>query len=598
MAQIYASVEHVTLTITDAGGSASANLTKGQDETKCVPFYSVRVVADVDDQHNDRLPRVYFDDNAGTARVNAELPYGTDADDVVVEIFVVEFDSAYVKVQQVDYSAFTGASLTPTFTSVSAQSAAFILNSYVWDPDGQTSLDDFNDVAVQCRFDGASTSQALLSRRASGGTINGTLYVVEALDGEFSVQHSEIDVTTATDYSGTATVSSVTGSKTFLVHSYESSENADDMRDAAWIADLQDSTTVRVRRSTVLTPSATATHSVATVTCGASEWDVQRGEVDVTATSTTESITAIDQSRTCIVTQSGGTSGASSASTGRTLYTVGGIIDDAMTAVDFSANDTLRFQRFSVATATTTLVGYEVVQFSDGAVTHNLTADDVESASGVSTPSIGQVHGLSASDVQSTSEVDAPAIGQVHGLTATSVESASQVSTPALGQVHALTASGVESVSEVSTPTLGVVSATVEAAKGGFIPQTESTYKRIERRKKERREEWKALREELLALADPQEVSEEAPVVAIAEEIKEEVESVPDRLPRRISRAEIKVQIADLESRLERVRALVALKEQERLNAEFDALLEARIEAKRQETLRRREDEAVLLLVA
>jgi hypothetical protein len=457
MAQIYASVEHVTLTITDAGGSASANLTKGQDETKCVPFYSVRVVADVDDQHNDRLPRVYFDDNAGTARVNAELPYGTDADDVVVEIFVVEFDSAYVKVQQVDYSAFTGASLTPTFTSVSAQSAAFILNSYVWDPDGQTSLDDFNDVAVQCRFDGASTSQALLSRRASGGTINGTLYVVEALDGEFSVQHSEIDVTTATDYSGTATVSSVTGSTTFLVHSYESSENADDMRDAAWIADLQDSTTVRVRRSTVLTPSATATHSVATVTCGASEWDVQRGEVDVTATSTTESITAIDQSRTCIVTQSGGTSGASSASTGRTLYTVGGIIDDAMTAVDFSANDTLRFQRFSVATATTTLVGYEVVQFSDGAVTHNLTADDVESASEVSTPTLGQAHSLTALDAESASEVSTPVLGQVHALIALGVESTSEVNTPSVGQIHSLIANDVEASSEVSSPTLSEV---------------------------------------------------------------------------------------------------------------------------------------------
>ena len=86
---------------------------------------------------------------------------------------------------------------------------------------------------------------------------------------------------------------------------------------------------------------------------------------------------------------------------------------------------------------------------------HALAADDVESASEVSAPALGQEHALAANDVESASEVTAPALGQEHTLTADDVESASEVTAPAIGQVHALTAVNVEAASEVSAPAIG-----------------------------------------------------------------------------------------------------------------------------------------------
>lgn len=91
--------------------------------------------------------------------------------------------------------------------------------------------------------------------------------------------------------------------------------------------------------------------------------------------------------------------------------------------------------------------------------TDSLSADDVQSTSEVSSPSLGQIHALTATSVQSTSEVSSPTIGQIHALSATSIESASEVSAPTLASSseHALTATSIQSTSEVSSPTLGQV---------------------------------------------------------------------------------------------------------------------------------------------
>lgn len=97
----------------------------------------------------------------------------------------------------------------------------------------------------------------------------------------------------------------------------------------------------------------------------------------------------------------------------------------------------------------------ELNEDAGGAGTDALTADDVESASEVSSPNIGQSHALNASDVETASEVSAPVLGQIHALTADDVESASEVSAPLIGQAHGLTATDIESASEVSAPTIG-----------------------------------------------------------------------------------------------------------------------------------------------
>jgi len=94
---------------------------------------------------------------------------------------------------------------------------------------------------------------------------------------------------------------------------------------------------------------------------------------------------------------------------------------------------------------------------------HILLADDVESSSEVTTPSVGQEHGLLANDVESASEVTSPAIGQEHALLANDIESASEFSSPAVGQEHALLANDIESASELSTPSITEVPAGTDA---------------------------------------------------------------------------------------------------------------------------------------
>ena len=90
----------------------------------------------------------------------------------------------------------------------------------------------------------------------------------------------------------------------------------------------------------------------------------------------------------------------------------------------------------------------------------DLTADNVESASEVTSPNIEQKHVLVAVNIESASEVSSPAIGQKHALLADDVESASNLSSPVLtdiGAAHVLHPDNVESASEVTAPNVGQV---------------------------------------------------------------------------------------------------------------------------------------------
>ena len=96
-----------------------------------------------------------------------------------------------------------------------------------------------------------------------------------------------------------------------------------------------------------------------------------------------------------------------------------------------------------------------IVPESISVTTNDLLADNLQSTSSVSTPTLGQTHGLLANDLQSTSSVSTPTVGQVHVLLADNLQSASSLSTPSISQSNALIANSLQSVSTVSTPTVG-----------------------------------------------------------------------------------------------------------------------------------------------
>lgn len=83
-----------------------------------------------------------------------------------------------------------------------------------------------------------------------------------------------------------------------------------------------------------------------------------------------------------------------------------------------------------------------------------LTATSIESASELTSPAIGQLRTLLADDIESASEVSTATLTVQHALTATSIESASELTAPDYNQATYLLADDVESTSELSTPTL------------------------------------------------------------------------------------------------------------------------------------------------
>jgi hypothetical protein len=79
-------------------------------------------------------------------------------------------------------------------------------------------------------------------------------------------------------------------------------------------------------------------------------------------------------------------------------------------------------------------------------------ADDIQSASEVSTPTSGVVHVLFAEDLESGSEVSAPPLAQVHVLSAQAIKANSQLTTPSTNGLSQLFADSIESGSEVTQP--------------------------------------------------------------------------------------------------------------------------------------------------
>ena len=364
---VFKSVEYIEVSITAATEGTAVNLSKGQDETQCVPFFSVRSSTGVIfDGHHERMGEVEIIDNSGTAAVRVSASARAETDTSVFQIFVVEFDAS-INVQQVDVAGLTNGTASTNVTldnDVTAQADAFMIYSYQYS-DTQASTDDWDDAAVQVRFNGASTTSVTLSRRASDGACNGTLFVVDCDSSEWTVQHEEIDVTSAAATSqNTSAFTAVVEADAFILHTYETSEAEDDIRDGAWVADLNATTTARVRRgdASPAGQDATSTHSIQIVECNNNEWDVQREDALTLASATQNgaAITAIDETRSFI---SVGNHSGKTFGVGRSDATDGTFIEQMQCAADFVDTTHVRF-RMRVAAITTGIIGYEVIQFA------------------------------------------------------------------------------------------------------------------------------------------------------------------------------------------------------------------------------------------
>jgi IPT/TIG domain len=129
-------------------------------------------------------------------------------------------------------------------------------------------------------------------------------------------------------------------------------------------------------------------------------------------------------------------------------------VTDDMAAIAFavidSINDLLAQDLESATNVSQPVIGQ----------THALLAQDLESVSNVSTPTAANLagsHDLLAQDLQSATSVSTPVMGVIRNLLAQDLQSATSVSTPVVGQKHNLLAQDLQSATSVSTPVLGVI---------------------------------------------------------------------------------------------------------------------------------------------
>ena len=294
MANFVVSVEKIQTTFT-AAGTNTVNLSKSQAEAKCVPFYTMRFTATGNDNRSQNAVKITMIDNGGTPAAQVEWnPVGNPAGDITVDIFVVEF-GANVTVQSATLS-LTGASAAATITSVT-QANSFITFTQQASGGG----DDWEDSLCQARFN--SDTEIQFERPGLGNPDWDIRWYVVTSDGtDFTTEYIEDSWTTTEVGPTNLTITSVTQTKAFLICTQETDENDDDMLNAATNQAITADTTLTWYRNHAATPHEAGTLGTWVVKTTGTEFSVQRFATDVdAATSTTQAITAIDQTKAIIV---------------------------------------------------------------------------------------------------------------------------------------------------------------------------------------------------------------------------------------------------------------------------------------------------------
>lgn len=349
MANFVKSVEYLEITLTGSA-AVSANLGKGQAIADCVPFYTVNCNASVGNQIADRYVEVFFE--SGPNRVTAQRDGANGT--VIVGVFVVEFDTSIVTVQQGTWTMSSTNNTTETITAVT-QTKAFILIAYR----DTSTFGDWARAEIKVQFD--SDTVLGFDKVTAGGVVTGRYYVVSTAGTDFSVQHITISPASA-DETATASITSVTLAETFVINTYQTDHAGNDVLNGAWCVDLSAQTTVRARRafdSFGGSPGAAVDAAVIEtqiVSAGGPEFSVERNECDW-GDSLTEAvtITSIDQAKAIVV--AGGHQGVMNST-----ELTGGEIDGNYAILDFTADTTVTGTR-GVNTDPDGTTAFEVVEF-------------------------------------------------------------------------------------------------------------------------------------------------------------------------------------------------------------------------------------------
>jgi hypothetical protein len=177
------------LTIAPGELADTATLTGTPNTANCVPFVTTRVTSGTTGQAEHYQVDCWFDTTT-TVKVERDT-FPAPSSTVVVEVAVVEFDPARVRVQSGAWEVLSGEVGTQDLTGdpFDLTKTFLVFHSY------QNSQHGFwYHHLWRGKFN--TSSQLIFERSTSGnGTANGHYYVVEALSGDFTVQPSDIQIT-------------------------------------------------------------------------------------------------------------------------------------------------------------------------------------------------------------------------------------------------------------------------------------------------------------------------------------------------------------------------------------------------------------------
>ena len=351
------SVEHISTSFDTTTGAVSTtvNLSKGQDETKCVPFNSIRTTTGGTELRENEWVACEMIDNAGTPAVKTHRNANTTASAIQVEIFVVEF-GANVTVQQGSV-ALTGLTASAALTAIVLNNSfCHIQQVNTVDPGS----DAWRDTLVQARF--SSTTQVDFDRRRADPK-DWTIYwyVVESDGIDFLTEYVTFSWASADTTSSRTLSNAVTLANAFVISTYESLDPSDNMLENIINVELTTTTNLEWRRDGG-TPAAVGTLGAWVVRTDSNGAAVQRFSVDLAAATTNDqSITAIDQAKAIIVSSNhagGGAWGVDGTDDGLN-------VEEHQNTMTFFNDTTVRLQQQNAEAATggSSRFRFEVIEF-------------------------------------------------------------------------------------------------------------------------------------------------------------------------------------------------------------------------------------------
>jgi len=281
------SVEYVEITLGPAVTQNFTNLTKGQNALNCVPFASETYSGATNSKNYEQAFTDVFVQNS-PANVYAYRDNSTGT--VVVGVFVVEFDPAYVRVQQGTFTYANGnGNGTPTLvpiTSVNLAKAALVFYHR------HDSYSFYGDLPIAGFF--SAVNELTFRRYLGNGTANGHWFVFEALNSEFSVQTLNFSMANAVTGPTTSPAlgTSVNTANTFVIASHNTHSTNDDNDNGQIAVWLSDSTHVAARRQWANSPPPNdSIDEIRVFVVTSSSIAVQRGLMSYTSPALTQTAT-------------------------------------------------------------------------------------------------------------------------------------------------------------------------------------------------------------------------------------------------------------------------------------------------------------------